>query len=55
MVHAPGLGEEAHSEASLPSLAEDVLHSLNLSTLRTGPGGEGEHKKLLPDSCFGKC
>lgn len=55
VVRAPGSGEEARSEVSLSPLAEGVLRLLNLTTLRTGPGEEGEHYELLPNSCFGKC
>lgn len=55
VVRAPSSGEEARSEVSLSPLAEGVLGLLNLTTLRTGPGEEGEHKELLPNSCFGKC
>lgn len=55
VVPAPGLGKEANTEVSLPPLEEGVLHLLNLTTLRTGPGEEGEHIELLPNSCFGKC
>lgn len=55
VVRAPGSGEEAHSEVSLSPLAEGLLRLLNLTTLRTGPGEEGEHNELLPNSCFGKC
>lgn len=55
VVCAPGSGEEAHSEASLPPLADGVLHLLNLNTTRTGSGEEGEHNKLLLNSSFGKC
>lgn len=55
VVPAPALGKEANTEVSLPPLEEGVLHLLNLTTLMTGPGGEGEHIELLPNSCFGKC
>lgn len=54
-VPAPGLAKEAKKEVCIPPLEEGVLHLLNLTTQRTGPGEEGEHMKLLPNSCFGKC
>lgn len=37
------------------ALEEGVLHLMPLTTLKTGPGEEGEHVKLLPNNCFGKC
>lgn len=54
VLRAQARGKQLIQQVSLPPLVKGVLHSVNF-TLRTGPGEEVEHNKLLPNSCFGKC
>lgn len=49
------LGRRSSFRSFSPTPGRGCATLTEFKHMRTGPGEEGEHNKLLPNSCFGKC